>query len=257
MRVKDWSENLLAQRGWVATSWPCFLAGDTRDMPLPSSQNQEISNFSTHPSFPSWVSSLSNCKLLRGQFHQLAIYCLCPRFKVQLSWAVSGVSEYNQNIPQQPSPTIAYRCIQHVLFAPNTNEYSTSGGTEAFPLTERVIWTLASSVSPEHWREGVAMHHLGLSAQQSHAQPFDQLSVFALTAAYCKTKILWPRPRGTLVYRYKYKFLERGLKIHLLSETEVPPWSCDLPSHDLLKRFTGPDKNSLLWRRPQNQAESG
>lgn len=165
MRVKDWSENLLAQRGWVATSWPCFLAGDTRDMPLPSSQNQEISNFSTHPSFPSWVSSLSNCKLLRGQFHQLAIYCLCPQFKVQLSWAVLGVSEYNQNIPQQPSPTIAYRCTQHVLFAPNTNEYSTSGGTEAFPLTERVIWTLASSVSPEHWREGVAMHHLGLSAQ--------------------------------------------------------------------------------------------
>lgn len=105
MRVKDWSENLLAQRGWVATSWPCFLAGDTtRDMPLPSSQNQEISNFSTHPSFPSWVSSLSNCRLLHGQFHQLAIYCLCPRFKVQLSWAVSGVSEYKQNIPKTTLP---------------------------------------------------------------------------------------------------------------------------------------------------------
>lgn len=46
---------------------------------------------------------------------------------------------------------------------------------------------------------------------QTYSRHFDQLWLFALTAALCKRKPLWPRLTTALIYGYRHNYLEGGL----------------------------------------------
>lgn len=112
--MEGWDKNLLAQTGWVATGWHCFLAYEmTRNMPILSSQSQEEAS-TLVPTLPSCVSSVPKFLDSLGQFWS-ARRSSTPWFQIELYWqSQESKSVVDQYIPQHLSLSL-WACVRILL----------------------------------------------------------------------------------------------------------------------------------------------